>query len=455
MKKIGMIIAFACSCFTIVSLTRSAAISKTLESIKTVFKDESVILQNENEQNYLLLKNSNRLAKEAESYEEEEGEIDNEVLAEALEQFKVEIHNYIDITGLNVENKELINLPDFDPNYIPPTFGEVIYDVKVDMEARFDVVEYQQYQDIIRKSSAVDKFVSLAEVKYENLNPALNYQMHELMPRRALDASALQSLNSILSSFSQEIVVAFGAAIALLKAAIGSSWFPYVAAALIVAAIILIAVIIITHWDEICEKFPVLKEWTQNTFPNNADVFNEYFNETQVLVQESTIARTETIGGETFAFNEVKTRDVAAIAKLTREARWTENVYLMMYIKEESFLVAMDKPVSEAFCVANGTHRNGYSSYTWYQNTARRLIVYAGSGVTTAKPEIDSLNDPGLIFLKHFHNCYKVGTKILRIEYNNVLHWTHSFFGQMFYYPEGSNKPVVHPQSPNPVPGSN
>ena len=84
------------------------------------------------------------------------------------------------------------------------------------------------------------------------------------MPRRALDASALQSLNNILSSFSQEIVVAFGAAIALLKAAIGSSWFPYVAAALIVAAIILIAVIIITHWDEICEKFPALKEWTQN-----------------------------------------------------------------------------------------------------------------------------------------------------------------------------------------------
>ena len=175
MKKIGMIIAFACSCFTIVSLTRSAAISKTLESIKTVFKDESVILQNENEQNYLLLKNSNRLVKEAESYEEEEGEIDNEVLAEALEQFKVEIRNYIDITGLNVENKELINLPDFNPNYVPPTFGEVAYNVKVDMEARFDVVEYQQYQEIIRKSSAVDKFVSLAEVKYENLSPALNY----------------------------------------------------------------------------------------------------------------------------------------------------------------------------------------------------------------------------------------------------------------------------------------
>ena len=455
-----MIITCACSAFMIVSFAKGVSIGKTLESLKNSVDASGLLLQNENNNDFILSNDSNRLSKKAMSYEDEgeEGEIDNEILAEALEQFKVEIHNYIDITGLNVENKESINLPDFNPNYVPPTFGEVAYNVKVDMESRFDMTQYQQYHEIIRKSSAVDKFVSLAEVKYENLNPALNYQMHELMPRRALDASALQSLNDILSSFSSEIVAAFGAAIALLKAAIGSSWFPYVAAALIVAAIILIAIIIITHWDEICEKIPALKEWTQNTFPNNADVFNDYFDETQTLVQESTIASIETIGGREFTFTEVKSTDIATTAAMVREARWTGDVYLMQYVNKTSFQVALSQPVTLQFCESIGTHRMGFSSYTWYQNTARKLITKAGCGLTTHSPEIDSKKGSDVILLKHFHNCYinELGV-IDRIpaDVNPILHRTHSFFGQMFYYPTDSTKPVVHPESPNPAPGSN
>ena len=459
MKKIGMIITCACSAFMIVSFAKGVSIGKTLESLKNSVDASGLLLQNENNNDFILSNDSNRLSKKAMSYEDEgeEGEIDNEILAEAFEQFKDEFHNYLDITGLNVEDKELINLSDFDPDYVIPAIGDVAYNVKADMEARFDMTQYQEYHALIQDSYAVDKFVSLADVKYENLNPRLYNIAHHLRPRMALDTSALQSLNDIISNFSQEIIAAFAAAIALLKAAIGSAWFPYVAIGLIVAALIIIAVIIISHWDEICENFPALKEWTNNTFPNNASVFNDYFTETQTLVHESTAARTETIGGRTFTFNEVKTRDVATISELVREARWTNDVYLMEYIKEESFLVAMDEPVSEEFCVMYGTHRNGFSSYTWYQNTARRLIINAGSGVTTPKPEIDSPTDPGLILLKHFHNCDKVGNTIVRIssDTNKKLHWTHSFFGQMFYYPEGSNKPVVHPQSPNPAPGSN
>ncbi len=55
-------------------------------------------------------------------------------------------------------------------------------------------------------------------------------------------------------------------------------------------------------------------------------------------------------------------------------------------------------------------------------------------------------------------NCYINESGVIdRIpaDVNPILHRTHSFFGQMFYYPTDSTKLVVHPESPNPAPGSN
>lgn len=45
--------------------------------------------------------------------------------------------------------------------------------------------------------------------------------------------------------------------------------------------------------------------------------------------------------------------------------------------------------------------------------------------------------------------CIKIGSQT-HIETT----WTHSFFGQLYYYPTGSNDPIAHPDSPNPNPNA-
>ena len=54
--------------------------------------------------------------------------------------------------------------------------------------------------------------------------------------------------------------------------------------------------------------------------------------------------------------------------------------------------IAIGFPVEEEWCKQWHVLLSGYSTYTWYQNTARRLILEAGTGFTSNKPEINLKN---------------------------------------------------------------
>ncbi len=52
--------------------------------------------------------------------DEEETEDPEEIFSRAIEDYKEEFDSYINITALNVEDKEDVTLPNFDINYIAP-----------------------------------------------------------------------------------------------------------------------------------------------------------------------------------------------------------------------------------------------------------------------------------------------------------------------------------------------
>lgn len=52
----------------------------------------------------------------------------DEVFSRAIDAYKGEFKNYLDVTALNVEDKAAVNLPDFDANYVAPEFYDVMYD---------------------------------------------------------------------------------------------------------------------------------------------------------------------------------------------------------------------------------------------------------------------------------------------------------------------------------------
>ena len=66
--------------------------------------------------------------------DEEETEDPEEVFSRAIEDYKEEFDDYINITALNVLDKEDVNLPNFDINYIAPTYAEVMNEYQINLE---------------------------------------------------------------------------------------------------------------------------------------------------------------------------------------------------------------------------------------------------------------------------------------------------------------------------------
>lgn len=149
-------------------------------------------------------------------------------------------------------------------------------------------------------------------------------------------------------------------------------------------------------------------------------------------------------------------RPIAAQAEMVRKLRWTDSILLMQYVTDGGFNLC-STPVTFEYCESTKSHKHGFSSYTWYQNTARGLTLKAGTGVTTAKPEIGSFAGSNVVLMKHFHNC-RLNEKGEAVRISNKedaeAHRSHSFFGQLYYYPNGTSGPVVNPDSPNPNPNA-
>lgn len=119
--------------------------------------------------------------------------------------------------------------------------------------------------------------------------------------------------------------------------------------------------------------------------------------------------------------------------------------------------MAYTLPMTFDECKLFKTHKQGLSSYTWYQNVARKLILEAGSGFTTPSPELHpNQMIPGVnILFKHFHNYKKGLDGRLRKYKDNVAERNfskvHSFFGLGYWKPSSSSDFEIHPGNPDPT----
>jgi hypothetical protein len=173
-------------------------------------------------------------------------------LAELIEDYKEEFDSYIDITGLNVDVKESITLPEFDINYVAPTYGEVMHEYQLNLEASLTTIQLMKYDDLRRADFTFDKYVALNQNKYLDLTVPPKYEHVTTM------AVVTTALVGILSStgLTQAAISAFTGAVGTLSAAISTSWIPFIgwvlAVGLAVGALIALTVIIVQYWDEIC-----------------------------------------------------------------------------------------------------------------------------------------------------------------------------------------------------------
>lgn len=399
----------------------------------------------------------NRIIKKANNAisEDDISEEDLRMFESAFESAKLSLSDYLDITGLNVENKDSISLPNFDEDYVVPTYTETYSSVHLDMVNSLDSESLETYEGFRKSNYNVDSFATIAENYFVDTSISPKYA-HPTYVKPAYNPNSVPNrMNSLLTSVglaATAIYVLVGCAETLISTA-PIAWCYPVSVPVTTVALLGIVVVVLLNWNIICEVFEALINLFVECISRLASLIEEFFVWVSKQIAVSSVAGTRTVGDKTFEFTEVKTNDVAGTITIINKCRRSANVYLMQYVGSKSFQIALGTPVTESFCVKNKTHNLGLSSYTWYQNTARRLILNAGTGYTTTAPELhlyDESSDEGKksphFAMKHFHNYDVYGN---RVE-TSPQHWCHSFFGMLYYTENNDGIGTLHPDNPNP-----
>lgn len=372
-----------------------------------------------------------------------------EILSRAIDGYKDQFADYIDITGLNVYEKESITLTNYNRNYVAPSYGEVMQNYQLKLEESLTPLDLDRYGDLRKKNPSFNDYVVLNKNGYKDLTITSK-------GNRAMSVAVASTLVALLggAGLTETAISAFTGAVGTLSTALSTSWIPIVgwalAVGLAIGALIALTVIIVQYWDEICSIYEEIKDWFLEEFETFSNLINSYFNDAKTKVNESANVGTVSVGAKIFNFQQVNSKDVVTQAAMVKKVRWTGDVLLMQYVDSKGFQVSTETTTYE-YCVSTQTHKQGYSSYTWYQNKARALIINAGSGLTKKEPEIDQSDDSELIFMKHFHNCRKGADGQPERIKEQPMHRTHSFFGQLYHY-TSSKELEIHPLSPNPNP---
>lgn len=380
---------------------------------------------------------------------EEETENPEEIFSRAIEDYKEEFDDYINITALNVLDKEDINLPNFDINYVAPTFAEVMNEYQINLEMSLTSVQLANYESLRQKNYDLDMYIALNQSKYLDLTIPPKYEHATAV------AAATTALVGILASagLTQAAISAFTGAVSALSTAISTSWIPFVgwvlAVGLAVGALIALTVIIVQYWNEIYSIINNIKNWFLEEFNTFSDLINTYFNDAVAQGKASTISRREHIGDKDFDFVELKE---SALVDVCKKGRRNAQIFLIpKKIKGDHLDIAIGFPVDEKWCKEFHVLLNGYSTYTWYQNTARRLILESGTGITSNKPEIHltNLNVEGgdklpKFGFSHFHNYTAAGIR----DSKKPQVYAHSFFGLLKWAPNEDGVAETHHDSP-------
>ncbi len=396
--------------------------------------------------------------------DEEETEDPEEILSRAIEDYKEEFDDYINITALNVEQKELVTLPNFDIDYIAPTYAEVMNEYQINLEASLTPIQLEKYDLLRQRDYNFDKYVALNQNKYLDLTIPPKYNHVTTM------AVVTTALVGILSGagLTQAAISAFTGAVGTLSAAISTAWIPIVgwalAVGLAVGALIALTVIIVQYWDEICSVINDIKNWFLEQFNAFADLINSYFNDAIAQGEESTIAEREIIDGKEIVWKDANmTRDVA-ISIATDLRRNSKSVLLMKNISfprqnEMNWwiptgYVDVDFVTKNKLC----EYPYYYSTYTWYNSTAKRMLFES----TPSYSNYGNYGYKNLVYHKFTNmkyavygwNHYHVGKydpikqKAVTYPEEEDIHSVHSFFGLTYIRLANNQGFVSYPANP-------
>lgn len=396
--------------------------------------------------------------------DEEETEDPEEILSRAIANYKEEFDDYINITALNVEDKKDINLPDFDINYVAPTYAEVMNEYQANLEASLTPIQLEKYDLLRQRDYNFDKYVALNQNKYTDLNVSTKYN------HAVTTAVVTTALVGILSGagLTQAAISAFTSAVGTLSTAISTAWIPIVgwvlAVGLAVGALIALTVIIVQYWDEICPVINDIKNWFLEQFNAFADLINSYFSDAVAQGEKSKVAGREKIGDKdiTWVSKIVKTGAAATFLDLLR--RVNNSAVLMRNVKKyhdeadgnyHMSFWEFEELVSTEFVMDNNVYDLGVSTYTWYNNTARKLMING-----TKLLENITYNELGQPYEIGYHNFLKTEEHTINgfnhyhvFEYQQFKDGTfgydevkkgsirkaHSFFGLMYLrWPNGT-----------------
>lgn len=403
---------------------------------------------------------------------------DPEVVFErAISSYQNEFPDYLNIAGLNVDDKEAIELPEFDINYVAPDFSQVMYDYQTDLEASLTSEQLQKYETLRSQDYNFDRYVTLNHSFYQDLNIDLKYN-HATIPTNPIDpitplhptidsggttitrvaAAATAGIVAILSGagLGETIITAFTSCISTMTVGLSASWIPFIgwalAVMLIVGALVALTVIIVENWAAISQKMEEIKTWFKEQFTLFSSLIDTYFGDAAAKGEESKVAKRVNAGGRTLEFiDTIITLDMAK--SITDESRRNEKIWLMGHMgnpakeKGKHWWICYAE-VDEDFVVNNKLYDFGVCTYTWYNNKAKRMMALGSNRINGNYSLLvyDKTVDQGDLFgWNHYHLGEKKDDKVVRIEalpYKRA----HSLFGLLRIKGDGGY--TTYPQKP-------
>lgn len=273
----------------------------------------------------------------------------NVIFELAIQDYKSQFDDYINITALNVVNKENINLPNFDSNYIAPKYYDVMFNYQKNLESSLTYEQNLKYIDLQKRDYNFDRYVTLNSIKYTNLKPDLKYNhtnipvnpinpitpTNPILPpdigimsvddKQKIAEVATAGIVNILANagLMQNVITAFTAAISTLTTALSTSWIPFVgwvlAVALAVGALIAFTVIIVENRDAISFIIGDIKNWFYEQFSAFSSLINTYFDDAVAQGTESKIANRVTIGEKDYEFEELQSNNYARQIEIAKK----------------------------------------------------------------------------------------------------------------------------------------
>lgn len=448
MKHKKLLLSFAVALFSFVTLGKNNYVIAKVEETKTQ------LVRN-------FKKSANDILDDTQDPEE--------VFRRSISGYQNDFSGYLNIAGLNVLDKEAISLSNFDINYVAPDFSQVMYDYQSNLETSLTPAQLHNYESLRSQDYNFDKYVTLNNSFYRNLNIDLKYD-HTIKPANPLDpitplypkinmgsgsvsrvaAVTTAGIVAILTEIglAETVITAFTSSISTMTIGLSTSWIPFIgwalAVALIVGALIALTVIIVENWSAICEKIDEIKAWFMEQFSIFSSFIDTYFGDAVAKGEESKVAKRIEVGGKKLEFiDTIITQSIAA--SIVDDCRRNKKIKLMAHIgdpneeKGKHWWMCYAK-VDEEYVVNNKLYDLGVCTYTWYNNTAKRMMVNGSNRIHGNYDLLvyDKTIDQGDVYgWNHYHLGEKKGDTVVRVE-EIPCRWAHSFFGLLYINTNGN-----------------